>query len=162
MGRGFLILIGGNVASVNEAYTEGLSIGEGSVVDSVILPDVHLQVHNAILGDRLSCNGDGIAICETRSVASIIRSADAAVKGANVDIVEMRLADALGGKGFVVFSGKVEDLESAIMIAKESLVSQDILVGVTIIPKVHQGIAQQINKTTRFARSEPELFEEGE
>ena len=74
----------------------------------------------------------------------------------------MRLADALGGKGFVVFSGKVEDLESAIMIAKESLVSQDILVGVTIIPKVHQGIAQQINKTTRFARSEPELFEEGE
>ena len=158
----FLILIGGSVASVEEAYTEGLSIGEGSIVDSVILPNVHIQVHNAILGDRLLCRGDGIAVFETRSVASVIRCADAAIKGANVDIIEMRLADALGGKAFVLFTGKVEDLESAISIAKESVVHHNIWVDDTIIPRVDRGIAQQIDETTRFAKSKSLLIEDGE
>ena len=151
----FLVLIAGDVASVEEAYVEGLSVGEGTVVDSVILPDVHLQVHNAVLGQRLPCAKEGIAVCETRNVASIVRFADAAIKGAHVDIVEMRLADALGGKGFVLLTGSVENLEVAIRIAEQSFASSEQLIGVTIIPSLHRDIAKKFNKTTRFARSIP-------
>lgn len=151
----FLILIGGTVAAVEESHAEGLSVGSDSVLDSVMLPDVHAQVHDAILGARRPCNGDGIAVCETRNVASIIRSADAAIKGANVDIVEMRLADALGGKAFVVFTGKVEDLRVATDIARDRAGTS---VEISVVPKVHGAVAQQMDTTTRFARAKPQRW----
>jgi microcompartment protein CcmL/EutN len=144
----FLILIGGSVAAVEEAHAEGLAVGADSVLDSVVLPDVHDQIHDAVLGARRPCRGDGVAVCETRNVASTIRSADAAIKGAKVEIVEMRLADALGGKAFVVYTGRVEDLMVATEIARDSAQTP---VEIIVVPKLHDAVAQQIEVTTRFS-----------
>ena len=143
----FLILIGGIVAAVEEAHAEGLSVGASSVLDSVVLPDVHAQVHDAIQGARRPCSGDGIAVCETMNVSSTIRSADAAIKGAKVEIVEMRLADALGGKAFVVYTGRVEDLLVATEIARDSAQTP---VEIIVVPILHDAVTQQMEASTRF------------
>ncbi len=151
----FLILIGGPVAPVEESHAEALRVGADAILDSVLLPDVHAQVHGAILGARNPCRGEGIAVCETQNVASIIRASDAAIKGAAVDIVEMRLADALGGKAFTVFTGRVADLLVAVDIARDRAGSP---VGITVIPSVHGAVAQQLDETTRFARANPQRW----
>jgi microcompartment protein CcmL/EutN len=47
-------------------------------------------------------------------VASLIEGADAAVKAANVELIEIRLAMALGGKAFVTMTGNVAAVQSAV------------------------------------------------
>ncbi|MCD6117788.1 BMC domain-containing protein [bacterium] len=158
----FLILIGGSVASVEEAYEEGVNRGKSFLLDSLFLPDVHRQVYDALLGNRTGCIGDGIAVFETKTVATVIRSSDAAVKSADVDIIETRMADSLGGQAFTIFTGKVGDLESAIRIAQRSAEEFNALCSYSIIPKLHPEIAKQIDVSTRFSKIESLFIKDGE
>lgn len=146
----YLVLIGGSVASVAESFKEGLNIGGEMVVDKVILPDIHPQVHDAILGTRKKLSFDALGVIETASVAATIEAADAAIKGAVVNIVEIRLADALGGKGFVLVNGKVEDVEAAIHIGISAISNKALWRDSTIIPAIHHELAQEIYGSTRF------------
>ena len=110
----YLVLIGGSVASVEESFKEGLNIGSEVVIDKVFLPDVHPHVVDSILGTKRQISYEALGVIETASVAATIEASDAAIKGAKVNIIEIRLADALGGKGFVIVNGKVEDVEAAV------------------------------------------------
>jgi microcompartment protein CcmL/EutN len=147
----YLILIGGSVASVEESYYRGLSISKEQIIDNVFLPDVHDQVHDAILGIRQKCCGDAIAVFETGTVAAIVKSSDAGIKAAHVDIVEIRLADDLGGKGLTIFTGKIEEVETAIKSAIENLTIPQLEYHDILIPNLHSFMAQQIEKSTRFS-----------
>ena len=57
---------------------------------------------------------EALGIVESFSVASLIEGADAAVKAANVQLIEIRLAMALGGKAFVTLTGNVAAVQSAV------------------------------------------------
>ena len=150
----YLVLIAGTVASVEMSYREGLEIGKDLIVDKVLLPDVHPNVIETILGDRNQITDESFGIIETASVASMIEAADAAIKGATVKIVEIRLADALGGKAFVMFNGKVEDIEAALEIGMNAISNKALWRNKSIIPSIHDELAKGINETTRFANAE--------
>lgn len=158
----YLVLIGGSTASVDESYREGLQVGGHSVVDSLLLPDVHPQVHGAVLGERRACHSHALAVVETRTVAAIIQAADAGVKGAQVDIVEMRLADGYGGKGYVLFTGKVEEVEAAVEIGLSSLGDRRAAVSSRIIPALDEKMAREIETGLRFAHSQKMDLPDGE
>lgn len=147
----YIILIGGSVASVQESFNEGLLVGSNSVVDKVILPDIHTQVLDAMLGTRRKAVAEALGIIETASIAATIEAADAAIKGAIVNIIEIRMADALGGKAFVLLNGKVENVEAAIEIGMNAISNKALWRNKTIIPSVHQMMAKQIDANTRFA-----------
>lgn len=147
----YLILIGGSVASVEESYLKGLSIAKEQIIDKVFLPDVHDQVHDAILGTRQKCSEDAIGVFETETIAATIKSSDAGIKAAHVDIVEIRLADDLGGKAFTIFTGKIEEVEVAIKSAVENITRPDLMYHQTMVPNLHTFIAQKIEKSTRFS-----------
>jgi len=110
----YLVLVGGAVADVEEALAAGCEAGEGSVLDVVILPGVDPQVVDALRGVRLAGEGEALGIVEATTVASVIDAADAGVKGAHVRIMELRIADDLGGKAYVLFDGRVSDVEAAV------------------------------------------------
>ena len=59
---------------------------------------------------------------ETATVAAIIEAADAGLKGARVRLVELRLADDLGGKGYLLFDGPVSEVEAAVEIGSGRIV----------------------------------------
>lgn len=158
----FLVFIGGSVASVSESFEEGLWIGADQTLDRVILPDVHEQVHDAALGKRQKFASDAVGIIETTTVASMLSSADSAVKGANVDILEIRLADDLGGKAFSIFSGSLEDVEMAIDLSREAISHPDFWLNHTLIPRLHEQMAQQIDHSTYFAHANLDTVEGGE
>ncbi len=158
----FLVLIGGSVASVEESYENGLAVGGDFVVDKVILPDVHFQVHDAILGTRQPCPGDAVGVIETTTVAATIQAADAGVKGADVTIVEIRLADDIGGKAIAIFNGKLEDVEAAVQIAKGKVTSEEYWIRDIIIPRIHADMVTQIEHSTSFVDAELSQIEGGE
>jgi microcompartment protein CcmL/EutN len=110
----FLILVGGAVADVEEALAAGCAVGEGSVLDVVLLPAIDPQVVDALRGLRRAGKGEALGIIEAATVASVIDAADAGVKGAHVRLMELRIADDLGGKAYVLFDGRVSDVEAAV------------------------------------------------
>ncbi|PJA26159.1 MAG: hypothetical protein CO189_12160 [candidate division Zixibacteria bacterium CG_4_9_14_3_um_filter_46_8] len=146
----YLVLVGGDVASVEESYREGLRIKPESIVDDVILSDVHPQVHDAIMGKKIANRFDALGVIETSTVASNINAADAAVKCAGVTILEIRLADDLGGNSFTLFGGKVEDVEAAIEIGVERIKHRNITIHTTVIPRIDERMAGEIAKASKF------------
>jgi len=158
----YLILIGGSVASVEEAFYEGFSAARDELIDSVLLPDVHEQVHDAILGMRADCSKEAIGILETASVAAIIKSTDAAVKGTDVNVIEIRIADHLGGKAFSIVNGEIEDIQIAVEIAQEKTTKPEFWLRETVIPNLHPDLGTQITQSTFFSQLEVQQLAEGE
>ena len=150
----YLVLIGGSVASVEESFKEGLTVGAEGVIDKVLLPDVHQQVLQAIAGAKKRVQLEALGVIETASVAATIEASDAAIKGATINIVEIRLADSLGGKGFVIVNGKVEDVEAAVEIGVNAISNKALWRNSTIIPAIHTEMAKEIDGATRFSAAE--------
>ncbi|MBU0528713.1 BMC domain-containing protein [bacterium] len=148
----YLVLIGGSVASVEESYAKGLTVNPDDIIDSMILPNVHQQLHDSILGTRLKCTKESLGIIEASSVSTMIKASDAGVKGADVNIIEIRLADDIGGKSFTIYNGSVEEVQAAVEIAKNAITSSEHWVNETIIPDLHADMKVQIDQTTCFAQ----------
>jgi microcompartment protein CcmL/EutN len=146
----YLILVGGQVADVDESLAAGREVGGQAVVHEVFLPQVHSQVVSAIGGGRKPERMDALGIIETTTVAAAIRSADAGIKGAEVQLVEVRLADGLGGKGIVLFSGLVADVEAAVEIGVGVLDREGLLLRQVVIPQLDPAIWENIADATRF------------
>ena len=150
----YLVLIGGSTASVEESFKEGLSVGAAAIVDKVFLPDIHPQVLDAMLGERKKVSIESFGIIETTSITATIEAADAGIKGAVVDIIEIRMGDALGGRAFVMLNGKVEDVAAAVEIGMNAITNKALWRNKIIIPSLHREMAKQIDITTRFAQAE--------
>jgi microcompartment protein CcmL/EutN len=110
----YLVLVGGLTADVEEALDAGREVGGDVLVGVVYLPDVHPDVVASIAGMRRADAGEALGVIETSSVAATIEAADAGVKGARVTIRDLRLADDLGGKGYVLFGGDLAEVEAAV------------------------------------------------
>ena len=148
----YLVLIGGSVGSVEESYAKGLAIDPDNIIDSMILPNVHEQLHDSILGLRLKCTKESLGIIEASSVSTMIKASDAGVKSADVNIVEIRLADDIGGKSFTIYNGSIEEIQAAVEVAKNAITLSEHWVNETIIPNLHADLKIQIDQTTKFAQ----------
>ena len=147
----FLTLIGGSTASVEESLAEGLARAGDNVLDHLLLADVHPRVYDAVLGGRRSAGTGALAVIETDTVASNIRAAELALKGTQVELVELRLADSgLSGKGVSIYQGELPDIEAAVQIAVDYLRQQGGDVRHTIISSPHEALARQIGGGTSF------------
>jgi microcompartment protein CcmL/EutN len=112
----YIVMIGGLVGEVEESLAAGREVGGSTVLDYVLLPQVHPEVVAAIGGGRVPQATDSLGVVETTTVSAAIHAADAGIKGAEVRLVQVRLADGLGGNGIVLYSGLVADIEAAVSI----------------------------------------------
>ena len=147
----YLVLIGGSVADVGESLAAGREVGGDTVLDHIFLPHVHPEVVRAIGGGRVPGATDALGIVETTTVPAAILAADAGIKGAEVRLVEVRLADGLGGKGIVLYSGVVADVEAAVEIAVNVLERPELLVRKVVIPQLHSAMWENVSDATRFS-----------
>jgi microcompartment protein CcmL/EutN len=155
----YLVLVTGEVADVEEAFRAGVEVGGEALVDTVLLPNVHAQVVGALRGERRAGAGDALGVVETATVAAIIEAADAGVKGAAVELLELRLADGIGGKGYLLFDGSVSDVEAAVAIAVARISTGDAALGSVpaagipvsrVIPQLHREMRAELEGAPRF------------
>ena len=146
----YLVLVGGLTADVEESLAAGRQVGGAAIVDIVYLPQVHRELVQALQGGRVSDPHDALGVVETSSVAAAIQAADAGIKAAEVRLVEVRLADGLGGKGIVLFSGLVADVEIAVDRGVAALDRPDQLVRQVVIPQLHEELWANLSQATRF------------
>ncbi len=130
----YMVMVKGDVAAVQAAVAAGVSAGHFSVIDSFVIPNLHEAVFPAIAGSSKVETLDALGIVESFSVASLIEGADAAVKAANVELIEIRLAMALGGKAFVTLTGNVAAVQSAVDAGAQVVGQKGMLVNKVVIP----------------------------
>jgi microcompartment protein CcmL/EutN len=131
----FMVMVCGDTDAVNSSMAVGRDIGGDTVVDDLIIPNVHPDVFPAISGTRVIESTGALGIIETFSVASIIEAADAAVKAADVQLMEIHLAMAIGGKGYVTLTGDVAAVTAAVAAGADFIASKGLLVSKVIIPQ---------------------------
>ena len=150
----YLVMVAGNTASVEIALGVGLQLGSGNVTDSVFLPDVHPDVSAAVAAGAGAADlvEEALGIVETTTVASVIDAADAGVKASSVAVSSVSLADGLGGKGYVLFSGLVADVEAAVESAVARCEPHGTLVRSDVIAQLHSEMAENLESNLRFAK----------
>jgi microcompartment protein CcmL/EutN len=149
----YLVLVTGDVASVEEAVKVGVAFGRIALRDHLFLPNVHPGVVNALHNERQPSHGDALGIIETRTVASAIQAADAALKGAMVELVQLRLGDGLGGKGLALVTGLISDVEAAVDLATSAIATHNApshLLHSAIIAQLHGEMQENIDSSGRF------------
>ena len=146
----FLILVGGSVASTEEAFLVGEELGEaeGTLAGSVFLGDVHPNLHDAVLGGRRGLEGDALVVVETRSSPALLAAVDAAVKSTPVILSEIRLGDDLGGHALALMSGDLTDAETALGICNER--AGDQILAQTLLPRLDPDLRELLDQGTRF------------
>ena len=130
----YMVMVRGDVAAVEAAVSSGVAAARFAVIDSFVIPNLHEAVFPAISGATKVEELDALGVLESFSVASLIEGADAAVKAANVQLIEIRLAMALGGKAFVTLTGGVAAVEAAIQAGAEIVGKKGMLVNKVVIP----------------------------
>ncbi len=136
----FMVMVAGDTAAVKSSLEAGLDLGGETVVDDLLIPNVSPEVFPAISGTRIIETTGALGIIETFSVASIIEAADAAVKAANVQLMEIHLAMAIGGKGYVTLTGDVAAVKTAVEAGADYVRSKGLLVQKVVIPQPREEI----------------------
>jgi len=146
----YLILVGGGTGEVEESYREGMQAAPADVLDEVLLPDVHPRVVKALDGARSFDGHNSLVVLETSTIAAVLRATDAAVKGARVEMAELRLGNGLGGRGVAILTGELTDVEAAAEIATRTLAGRNVTLCHSIVSNVHKQFASHIEESTRF------------
>jgi len=88
----YMVLIGGDVAAVQTAVETASQTIDYALIDTFVIPNVHRDIFPALSGHTDVKELQSLGILESFSVASLIEGADAAVKSASVQLLEIRLA----------------------------------------------------------------------
>jgi microcompartment protein CcmL/EutN len=130
----YMVMVRGEVGAVEAAVAAGVGQNRFSVIDSFVIPNLHESIFPAIGGATKVETLNALGILESFSVAALIEGADAAVKAANVQLIEIRLAMALGGKAFATLTGNVAAVEAAIDAGAQIVGQKGMLVNKVVIP----------------------------
>ncbi|MCK4760810.1 MAG: BMC domain-containing protein [Candidatus Aminicenantes bacterium] len=133
----YLTIICGEVADVEESLKAGIESGGKMVVSDLFLPYVHRSVIPAIAGTTKVETFGALGVIESFSVATCVQAADIAVKATPVQLVEIRLANGLGGKAYFVMTGELADVEESLAAAKTFVKQEGMLAAAELIPAPH-------------------------
>jgi microcompartment protein CcmL/EutN len=140
----FMVLIRGDMSQVRNALQAGTEIAGNALVDQLFLPRVHPGIFEALAMTSMPVAGEALGVIETVTAATCIVAADAAAKRANVNLLEIRLADGLGGKSYVIMEGTVADVEAAVGAGVEKAVEAGLLVRHEVITRLHPAVRERV------------------
>jgi len=152
----YLILFGGPVAPVEMSFDRAIQATGGTLVDAVLLPHAEERIAPAVLeGARRwpskQVDGDTLGVLQSGSSPTMLRCVDAALKGAEVDLVQLRIAEGLGGRAIATLWGETHDVEAAIELAERVLSSGEPAGWSSqTIRNVDPSVAERVGRGTHF------------
>lgn len=140
----YMVLVAGEVGPVGESHQVGVVTAADTLVDQLLLPNAHRSLFPALMSATPPRGDDALGIIETVTAAICIVAADAAVKAADVQLLEIRLANGLGGKSFVLMEGIVADVEASVVAGVELVKQEGLLIRQVIVPQLHEQMREKI------------------
>jgi len=130
----YIAIVQGDVAAVQDSVGIGERMAEEYLVDSIVIPNVSPLVFPAITGATMPDRIQALGIMESFSLATMVIAADAILKAAELQPLELRLGTGLGGKSFFTFTGDVAAVQTGIESGVAICEEKGLLVNAEVIP----------------------------
>jgi len=140
----YYVIFAGMVSAVKNSINIVENESKDFIIDSVVIPNVYEQVFAGLTGTSEIRQPQSIGVIETLTSPSIIWAADAAIKATDIDIVEVRIARALGGKNICVINGALSDVTESVNTAIQYPQEKGFLVDYEIIAAPHKDLYRAI------------------
>lgn len=134
-GKTLLTFVGGE-AEVEESLVQARVLTGDALLDHLYLPGVHPSVVAALRGSVPRQSVDALVAVETRCAAAAVRAADAGLKAAQVELIRLKLARGIGGKGLLLFTGELYDVQAAAE-AAAGAAGEGQVVGTEVVAQPH-------------------------
>ena len=138
----FVAAVTGDVAAVSASVNAGRETHADALVDWFIIPNIHRDVIGALAGATGITERGALGIIETFSAASIVVAS--AVKAADVQLLDVRVALGLGGKGYALMTGDVAAVNAAVEAGSTAAAESGLLVSKVVIPSPAETVFEQI------------------
>lgn len=111
----YWIAVEGGEAEVEEALHAGIDAAAGTRIDHTLLPWAHDELLRALASGAVPRPElASLGVLELATIAATVRAGDAALKAAEVTLVDLRLARGIGGKGYLVVTGDLSAVEASL------------------------------------------------
>lgn len=140
----YLILLRGEVGAVEASVDAGLSIGGENVVEHRVIPRLDTRVIEAINATSEVRRLKSLGVLEFFDVSTALYAADIAVKTADIELIEIRLGYAIGGKSFVTLTGELSAVDAAVEAGVEAGRGNSMLVNKSIIPSPREELLESL------------------
>jgi len=140
----YQVLFSGDVDAVKQAIKLAEEAADFNFLDSLVIPRIDDKVYAALYCPTAFEIKDGIGVFETMTMTATIEGADAMVKAADVDIIELRLGKGLAGKSYVIVTGPLQDLKTAMNAALDSVRERGVLISSVVIPSLSPEMVKHI------------------
>lgn len=142
----YTLLFSGSVQDVTASERRGAELAGGDLVDRLVIQQVHEQVVPMLrrAGGHVNGQLDAIGVVETTTIAASIVASDTALKTANVDLIDLRVANGLGGKSFFTLTGEVSDVRSSVAAGASLAQERGHLAREVVIPRPHEELGQYL------------------
>ncbi len=133
----FVTLVGGDLSAVQAAVDRAVLAAEESLIDQFVIGRLGDRIFEALAGIADVPEKKALGLIETFTAASAILAADAAVKAADVCLIEVRIARGMGGKSFVSLTGDVSDVQAAVEAGARIPAQEGVLINTEVIASPH-------------------------
>lgn len=141
----YVMLFTGGVEDLESAMARGREMARDDLVDELLIPNVHPQVEMGLRREgQINGQIDALGVVETRTVSSAILAADASLKRATIDLLELRIANGLGGKSFYSLTGEVSDVRSSVTAGADIAEQRGHLARDVVIPRPHPDLVRHL------------------
>ena len=140
----FVAAVTGDVAAVSASVNAGRETHADALVDWIIIPNIHRDVIGALAGATGITERGALGSIEPCSAASLVVASDAAVPAADVQLLDVRVALGLGGKGYALMTGDVAAVNAAVEAGSTAAAESGLLVSKVVIPSPAETVFEQI------------------
>ncbi|MDO5310419.1 MAG: BMC domain-containing protein [Clostridia bacterium] len=116
----YIVIITGELSAVRASVDAAQNTLGEKMIDKFVLGNPDETLLPAIYGVNEVKNKNALGTMETFNVAAMIVAADAAVKTAEVELIEMRLARGMCGKSYMLITGEVAAVTAALENAEKA------------------------------------------
>lgn len=141
----YIIIVNGAVGPVKAAMSAGRKVAGTFLVGDHTINNVHDTLPAAILGVTEVDKIGAVGVIETISALSAVMAGDVVAKASNVKLMEIRIARGLGGKGFLIFTGDVSTVRTAVKACVASLGDTGEITSHCVIPSPHADLIKELS-----------------
>lgn len=140
----YMVLFSGELAAINACVERARTDYSNNLIDCFIIGNPSSGIFPALYGTSEVKELRALGILETFSIASIIVASDEAAKTSDVELVEIRLANGMCGKSYLMLTGDVAAVEAAISKAKKTASENGMFLDSSVIANPDKNISKYI------------------
>ncbi len=140
----YIVIIAGKLSAVDAAVHTAVTQYSKHLINSFVLGNPHESIFPAIYGATQIEEISALGILETYDATSIIVAADETAKTAIVDLIELRIARGMCGKSYLMVTGEVAAVETALERAKRVIAEDGMYLDSTVIAHPDEKVRNSI------------------